>query len=247
MTGAAVLACQGAIRSGAGLVTLLTRTDARVRLAALPPEVMVVEPGLEDVVTDRTRLALARFAAILAGPGLGGGRALEPEVSTWLQDLWAHDARAMVFDADALPCAGAAGGGPRVITPHPGEASRQLGIPTTTLQSDRIDAVQRLTAHGVALLKGPFTLIGAPDQRISVNPTGGPVLATAGSGDVLAGVIGGLLARGCTARDAARIGAWVHGTAADLLARSAADGWVASDVATRIPDAMRALVEPSRG
>jgi hydroxyethylthiazole kinase-like uncharacterized protein yjeF len=130
-----------------------------------------------------------------------------------------------------------------VITPHPGEAAKLLDTDTPSIQRDRFKAVRKLAKRRVALLKGPHTLIAAPKSRISVNPTGGPVLATAGSGDVLSGVIGALLARGCDARDAARLGAWVHGAAADLLAHQRPDGWAASDVAQRIPQAVSRLLQ----
>jgi NAD(P)H-hydrate repair Nnr-like enzyme with NAD(P)H-hydrate dehydratase domain len=100
-----------------------------------------------------------------------------------------------------------------------------------------------LPVGSAALLKGPGTLVASPGLPTSVNPTGGPVLATGGAGDVLTGVIGALLARGASARDAARLGAWVHGDAADALAARRQEGWGASDVAAALPDAIQRLLE----
>jgi NAD(P)H-hydrate epimerase len=151
----------------------------------------------------------------------------------------------VLFDADALTCASGRGAGPRVITPHPGEAGRLLGLGAEDVQADRFGAVKALASGGsVALLKGRYSLIAQEGTPISVNQTGNPVLATGGSGDVLSGVIGALLARGVTARDAARLGAFVHGLAADRLAAVRAGGWTAGDVADAIPDAIEELCSP---
>lgn len=209
MAGAAILCCEGALAAGVGLLTLSIPRDAIPRLGRLPPEVMVLprDGGLPDP---------ARYSAIAAGPGLGGGRPLDPALAGALAAGWREWACPAIFDADALPCAD----GPRpdrVVTPHPGEASRILGWDATT---DRLRAVRELP--GVALLKGPNTLI-SDGLRIHVNRTGNPGLATGGTGDVLAGVIGGLLARGVPAWDAARVGAWAHGAAADDLRAAGED------------------------
>lgn len=240
MAGAAVLACLGALRAGAGLVTLVAPGGALPRLAALPPEVMVVASGPGPTL-GAPELELSKFDAVIAGPGLGGGEPLGAELAGWLRALWAGHPGGVAFDADALPCAVGRGAGPRVITPHPGEAGRLLGRPTAGVQADRFGAAEALATEGrVALLKGPRTLV-AGGGRLSVNRTGGPVLATGGSGDVLAGVIGALLANGRGARDAARLAAWVHGAAADALAGRRDQGWTASDVAEAIPEAVTAL------
>jgi NAD(P)H-hydrate epimerase len=155
----------------------------------------------------------------------------------------------MVYDADALPCTvGGTSKLHRIVTPHPGEAGRILGLSTTAIQQNRFTSVQSVCAQtgAVALLKGRWALVasaGAPP--ISANPTGGPVLASAGTGDVLTGVVGALLARGCGARDAARLALWLHGSAGDSLARHRSEGWTASDVAAAIPDAIERLLATS--
>ena len=119
-----------------------------------------------------------------------------------------------------------------------------LGWPTQQIQSDRFVAATAVALHinGVALLKGKYTLIAQEGQLPSVNATGNPILASGGTGDVLTGVVGALLARGCTARDAARLAAWVHGAAADKLALERSQGWTASDIARAIPDAVESLI-----
>lgn len=117
-----------------------------------------------------------------------------------------------------------------------------LGVDARAVQADRWGAAAALLQRSpTVLLKGRRTLIAEAGRPIVVNPTGGPVLATGGSGDVLAGVIGALLARGLPARDAARLGAWVHGDAGDRLARRRGEGWGASDIAAAVPEAIAGL------
>ena len=241
MAGAAVLCCRGALAAGAGLVTLATPRGALARLGGLPPEVMVVVSGEGHRLTS---VPEGRWTAIVAGPGLGGGVGLTANAKEALATLWADAPAPVLFDADALPAALGVAAGPRLITPHPGEAGRILGRGTATVQADRFTAAEELAIGCVALLKGRNTLIAEAGRPLSINPTGGPVLATGGSGDVLAGVAGALLARGLTARDAARSAAWVHGRAGDRLAARRQQGWTASDVAHAIPDAVADLDQP---
>ena len=237
MSGAAILTCRGALAAGAGLVTLLCPRGAR--LEALPPEVMVLDGGAGDTLED-IDVDLSPFTSIAAGPGLGGGAPLGNDLMASLRAVWGSEKPA-VFDADALVAAGASPGGPRVITPHAGEAGRLLGVTAADIQANRFSAAAKLSYGRTVLLKGRNTLVATPGELTSVNPTGGPVLATAGSGDVLCGVIGALLARGETAHDAARLAAWVHGSAGDLLAAQRAHGWTAGDIADAIPMAIAAL------
>jgi NAD(P)H-hydrate epimerase len=239
MAGAAVLVCRGALAAGAGLVTLCAPRGARSRLGSLVPEVMVLDGGpgdrLEGLPSD-----LRAFDAIAAGPGVGAREALPERLASDLATLWAGDRRPAVFDADALLCTGPSRMAERVLTPHAGEAGRLLGIDASTVEADRVGWARHLAARGTVLLKGPFSLVAAEGTRLSINPTGGPVLASGGTGDVLTGIIGALLARGLAARDAARVGAFVHGVAADRLAGRRKEGWRASDVAREIPAAVTA-------
>ena len=247
MAGAASLVCQGALAAGVGLVSLAAPRGALVRLASLPPEVMVlpVDGGAGDGFGERLQRLpeLRRFDALAVGPGLGGGAALAGPLAEQLARLWREHRGPVVFDADALEATSELGGAgpPRVLTPHPGEAGRLLGWGTQRVSSDRFAAVEALAARGTALLKGRHTLVASGGRRISVNATGAPTLATAGSGDVLTGVVGALLARGVAPHDAARLAAWVHGAAGERLASTRRGGWRASDVAAALPDAIEAL------
>jgi NAD(P)H-hydrate epimerase len=130
------------------------------------------------------------------------------------------------------------------LTPHPGEAGRLLGIPARAVQANRTRAAARLAraSRAAVVLKGAGTLTATPDGRLAANPTGTPLLATAGSGDVLAGAIGALVGGGLAARDAAIAGAYLHGAAADLLAADLGDaGLLTADLADELPRARRAL------
>lgn len=213
MEGAAVLVCQAALRAGAGLVTLHIDHTPR----QLPIEVMV-----------RHDLELQDYDALVVGPGLGTRR--DVAVSIW-QDF----AGPAVFDADGLTAlvgSFEASPHPRAITPHPGEAGSLLGRSAREVQADRLGVVQALGAIAPTLLKGRNTLVSGSPVRI--NRTGGPMLATAGSGDVLAGVVGAFLAQGLSPRDALSFAAFVHGVAGEF----SGPGLVASDLAVALPEAL---------
>ncbi len=243
MAGAAVLCCQAALACGVGLVSLVATRGTWPRLAQLPPEVMVVDAGegtrmrvpvSDDVFKGRT--------TVVAGPGLGGGGGISQDVGAWLQSAWSNLEIPVLFDADALPFAGGEARGPRVVTPHPGEAARMLRRKKDRVQGDRFKYASRLARDGcIGLLKGPNTLVAREGAPQWVNPTGNQTLAVGGSGDVLAGIIGALLARGVPAWDAARLGAWVHGVAADRLAARRSQGWTAGDVALELPATIEEL------
>ncbi|MCB9666027.1 MAG: NAD(P)H-hydrate dehydratase [Alphaproteobacteria bacterium] len=240
MAGAAMLCAHGALAGGAGLITLMAPERAWPRLTALRPEIMLVSGGPEDVWDGRPGLGLDSNA-IAIGPGLGSGMYPSDHTRKKLLELDAMWERPMVVDADALAAVGTSVG-PRVLTPHPGEAARRLGCTTAEIEADRFAAVRRLAGgQTVGLLKGPRTLVARAEGPVSINPTGNPVLASGGTGDVLTGVIGALLAQGVDPWDAARLGAWVHGLAGDLLAARRSQGWGAADVAAAIPDAVEAL------
>jgi NAD(P)H-hydrate epimerase len=131
-----------------------------------------------------------------------------------------------------------------VLTPHPGEAAELLGCSASDVNRDRPAAARRLAERtgATVLLKGAATLAASPDGRIIVNPTGGPVLATGGTGDVLLGLVAGLLAQGATAPQAAAVGAYVHGAAADALAETrGATGLLAGELGGAVPAALASL------
>ena len=215
--GAAVLAAHGAFRAGAGLVTLLAPRTEWPRLHGLWPEVILAEP---DALSPR------RHSALVIGPGLG----LSAQTAEQVRRLWRDFPGPLLADADALTHLGTAREAPagvRVITPHSAEAGRLLGKTRAAIEADRFSAVRALVGpRTVALLKGPNTLISGAEGTWAV-PVRCSALGTAGSGDVLAGLIGGLLAQGCAPQIAAALGAWRHGhagltlqaraTASDLL------------------------------
>jgi len=248
MAGPAVLACRGALATGVGSITLCVPELALPRLTQLPPEVMVVtsgegslfEPLDDNVFVDRT--------AAVVGPGLAGGVGdLRPAVAAFLRRAWQRLDYPLVYDADAVTCAEGPARGDRVLTPHPGEAGRILGRSADDVQADRFGAARQLASQGsTAVLKGRNTVVAHPGERLSINPTGNAILASAGSGDVLAGVVGALLARGVPGYQAARLGAWVHGRAADRLLDARSQGWTAHDVADEVPDAIEDLLDAGR-
>jgi NAD(P)H-hydrate epimerase len=246
MRGAGRLAAAAALRAGAGLCTLAADADAGGELAA--PDSVMTRPLAPGAPGASIRPLLAGKAAVVIGPGMGQ----TPRAVARVREVLEAGVPA-VLDADALnvlaaePAAIAGAAGPVVLTPHPGEASRLLGTTVAEIEADRIAAVRALAARtrAVVVLKGARTLVcdgAGGDALCSINPTGGPALATGGSGDVLAGAIGALLAQGLSAGDAARAGVFVHGAAGDALARRHGDrGVVSSDLPDAIAEAIRSL------
>lgn len=242
MAGAAILCCRGAFAAGVGLVSLVAPRGALPRLAGLPAEVMVHPSGDGDRLVPPSPSVFDRVTAAVIGPGLGGGDPLSGAVEAWVRSVWRDRSLPLCFDADALLPDLHPSEHPRVITPHPGEAGRLLGRSTANIQSDRFNGVRALSKSGcTALLKGRHTLVASPGLPISVNMTGNQILGTAGSGDVLSGIVAALLARGVGPHDAARLGAHVHGLAADHLAEGRPQGWTATDIAEAVPCGIEAL------
>ena len=254
--GAAALAARGALRGGAGLVTVFCASSIESAIVGALPEAMTFAlPEREGALAEEGAPLLLRrleeFDAAVFGPGLGTA----PGTVALLERVLARAPIPAVVDADGLnafagrPAFFGRGGAPRVLTPHPGEAGRLLGRSARDIQKDRLGAARLLArrARAVALLKGAHTLIAAPAGEVAANPTGTPLLATAGSGDVLSGLIGALLAGGLTPREAAVAGAWLHGAAAERLAASLGDaGLLAHEVADAVPRVRAALQRGSR-
>ncbi|WP_339515840.1 NAD(P)H-hydrate dehydratase [Pseudomonas sp. RL_15y_Pfl2_60] len=232
--GAALLAAQSALRSGAGLVSLATRAEHAVAAQARIPEVMAA-----PVASANQLLALGKAASVwVIGPGLGQG--------AWGRSLLsaaaANDAP-QVWDADALNLL--ASGcvslpAQAVITPHPGEAARLLGISTAQVQADRPATALLLAKqfNTVCVLKGAGSLIADPGGQLRLCDRGHPVMAGAGLGDVLAGLIGALMAQGLTPFAAASLAVWLHACAGERLADKGV-GLAASDLC----DAIRQLLQ----
>jgi NAD(P)H-hydrate epimerase len=242
-SGAAHLALTGALRGGAGLVTLAARPEVLPLALAGRPEAMSRSlPGAGPLAPgDLEPLAAAAEGcdALVIGPGIprGGG------TGALLEALLRRVGRPAVLDADGLNALGAAPAwlgrlpAPVILTPHPGEMARLCAIGVAEVQADRIElARSRADAWGVVvILKGARTVVAAPGQPAAVNPTGNAGLATGGTGDVLAGLAGALLAGGLPAFDAARVAAWVHGEAGDLVAERLGErGLLAGDLGEAI-------------
>jgi NAD(P)H-hydrate epimerase len=258
-TGAAALAAEGAARVGAGLVTIACPASTNEILEVKCTEMMTApvadtaDGGFAAAALDAL-LALARERGVAAlGPGIGR----EADTQKLARDFALRCPRPLVIDADGLfPFAGAARTSLRtrpaatVLTPHPGEAARLLGVSAAAINRDRVGAARRLAAEtgAVVVLKGAATVIASPEGRVAVNPTGGPVLGSGGTGDVLTGVVAGLLGMGCEPFEAAALGAWLHGSAGDrLAARRGRAGVLASEIAAELPAACEALRAPAAG
>lgn len=251
-TGAAMLAAQGALRSGVGLVSLAVPQLLNAVFEASLLEAMTIPLASDYFLGDEDSAVIASAMkgkdALVIGPGLGTA----PETVGMVTRLYRELSLPMVVDADALTALGK--GLPslsirepsRVLTPHPGEMARLTGLTVAEIQADRIRvAVDYAQGKGVVLLlKGAATVIAGPDGRVAINSSGNPGMATGGMGDVLSGVIGALLAQGVTAWDAACLGAFVHGLAADRIARMRnCGGFLASEVAAELPAAFQEIAE----
>ncbi len=239
-TGAAFLAGLGALRGGAGLVTLVAPESGRAVLEQKAVEMMTAAlPGAED--PEAMRRLLAEKRALVVGPGFGFSPAARALVTQVLPTL----AVPAVLDADALTLLAEAPGGltglrtaagPRVLTPHPGEASRLLGTDTRDVQAGRYAAVRELAERSgqVVVLKGEGSLVAGAGHGLRVCPHGTPAMGTGGTGDVLAGLIGALLAAGIPPLDAASAGVLLHALAGERAAPGDR-GLLASELAHAIP------------
>jgi NAD(P)H-hydrate epimerase len=245
MTGAPLLVSRAAMRAGAGIVWCGVPGEQAAAAASGTEVITIALPatpeGSLDVRAAGTVLRdLDRFGALVVGPGLGRDERMQAAVIQLIADapvplvLDADGLNAMRGDVSPLRVRHTMLAAPAVLTPHDGEYTRLVGEPPGF---DRIAAARRLAdaTEAVVLLKGSATVIAEPGAgRVAVNPTGGPWLASAGTGDVLSGIIGALLARGCDAFSAAAAGAWIHGRAADCAGHT---GMIAGDLIEAIPAA----------
>jgi hydroxyethylthiazole kinase-like uncharacterized protein yjeF len=229
MTGAARLAADAARRAGAGMVTIAARGGGDVYRTG-SPGLLVNEAPLDGLLQDKRRQVW------VCGPGLGAdtARAALPALIAARRSVVADADAFSAFAGDPDAFRGAA-----VLTPHAGEFARVFGPP-----GDRLAAARAAAARtgAVVLLKGADTIIAAPDGRAAINASAPPWLATAGAGDVLSGIIAGLLGQGMPAWEAAAAGAWLHGQAAVL----AGPGMVAEDLLTALPDAVVTAMTPPK-
>ena len=253
--GAAYLACSGAVRTGAGLVTLATAEGIQPILAARLIEVTHL-PLPEDAPGTVSRKAAPEVLAqagsydvLLMGCGLGQAGTVKGFIMDVLDGLkppppW------LVLDADALnTLAGVKDWWRRltfdaILTPHPGELSRLTGLSADEIQKDRTGVARQMAARWrkVIVLKGAYTVVAAPDGRCRISAAANAGLASAGTGDVLAGVIAGLVAQGLPLFDAAAAGVYLHAAAGDMVRAELGDaGMVASDLLPVLPRAIKRI------
>ncbi len=255
--GAVYLACTAAARVGVGLVTLATARSLQPILASKLTEVIYAplpesEPGIVTADAFETiRPSLANYNVLLLGCGSGQSRS----VAEFIRSVFSlADLPALVLDADALnalagisqwwqklPC-------DAVLTPHPGEMARLTGLSVDEIQSRRLSVAREAAVswQKTIVLKGAYTIVAAPDGRTVINPTANPGLASAGTGDVLAGAIAGLAAQGLSLFDAAIAGVFLHSQAGELVRKDLGDaGMLASDLLPVLPVVISRLKDDS--
>lgn len=260
--GAAYLACAGAARVGAGLVTLATARSLQPVLAAKLTETTYAplpeaEPGVMDAGAAGPLLEqMQSYDVLLMGCGLGQHPSTMDFIRDSLFSLPSTPPRGLVLDADALNTLARTPDWWRklklqaVLTPHPGEMSRLTGLSVADIQADRLGAARRAAAdwHKVVVLKGAYTVIAAPDGRAKLNPVANPGLASAGTGDVLSGAIAGLLAQGLSPFDAACCGVYLHAMAGEAVREELGDaGMIAGDLLPPLPLTIKRLKEGQAG
>jgi ADP-dependent NAD(P)H-hydrate dehydratase / NAD(P)H-hydrate epimerase len=251
-TGAAIMACRAAMRTGAGLVTLAApRSLNNIFAGSLVEEMteLMRENAAEEMETpsgDEWARLLERKDALLFGPGIGESDSTRNMLRWLLKNLempWVIDADGLnnlALDMDRLRKAKT----PPVVTPHPGEMARLIGKDTAGVNQDRIGVARAFaTDHRCyVVLKGARTVLATADGKIFINPTGNPGMASGGMGDVLAGMLAALLGQGFSPEDAMKLGVYLHGFVGDeVAAQKGAIGLIASDIIEGLPAGMRAL------
>jgi NAD(P)H-hydrate epimerase len=252
--GAAIMTARSALRAGAGLVSVAAPNSLVPIIQQQVFEAMCI-PSAESIdgtlgVGAETELLkeAARMSACAIGPGLS----THFETVTTVRNLVQEMPIPLVIDADGLNAlAGALDvlkrtRVPVVLTPHPGEMARLLNVSSREVQGDRIGTATRFAAkYKVTLvLKGAGTIVASPEGELFLNSTGNPGMATGGTGDALTGMIGGFLAQGYTATQAACLGVYLHGLAGDLAARERGEpGMIAGDLIEKIPQAIKNIFD----
>jgi len=255
-TGAAAMAGLGALRAGAGLATVASAESAITSIASHAPEIMTEPlPETDSGAISVRALENSVLATIIEKKdvaALGPGMGRHPETTQFIRRFVKDLSLPMVVDADGLNALDAAelpGSGVRILTPHPGEMARLTGQTVAQIQADRIQCARSFaTGHGVYLvLKGNRSVIAAPDGRVWINPTGSPAMATGGTGDVLTGMIAGLVAQFPQQLEAALLAAvYLHGRAGELGANALGEkALIATDLFDFLPEAMREVADLS--
>ena len=240
--GACVLAARAAMRSGVGLLTVHVPKSGYVIVQSAVPEAMALIDSTEDHFSDD--VAAEKFSVVGIGPGLGQ----HPGTHKALEKLLKRSKKPMVIDADALNIISAQPSlqslipEGSILTPHPKEFERLAC--TWPDDFERLELLKKFSTkiNSVIVLKGAYSAIACPSGNVYFNPTGNPGMATAGSGDVLTGILTGLIAQGYAAEDAARLGVFVHGLAGDMAAKeNGMNALLASDLIAFLPAAFKKL------
>jgi len=256
MTGAAILSATAATRAGAGLVTvavpegILPVVEAGLTEGIFLPLPETADGTVSEEAWPALRERLSGVTAVAVGPGL----TTDPSTSELVRTFAREASVPFVLDADGLNAfVGrsadlAERGAEAVLTPHAGEFGRLMGLSADEVAEDRVGHARKAAAEFrcTMLLKGSRTVVAEPDGRATVNPTGGPYLASGGTGDVLTGTVAAFLARGLRPADAAMAGAYVHGLAGRIAADEVGEAVVASDLLPRLPRAIGEVGEALR-
>ena len=249
-SGAAALSAKAALRAGAGLVTVATPASVQASVASGIPEVMTLPlPETSDHTLSRQALPpLQTFLQSRSAIGIGPGLSTHAETAEVIRTLIAQCERPVVIDADALNALASHTSLLRscplspIVTPHPGEMARLLGESTAaTVNRNRVGIAQDFarTHSTIVVLKGARTIIAHPHGATAITPTGNPGMATAGTGDVLTGILAGLLAQGVSPWEAAQSGVYLHGLAGDLAAQAFGyPSLMAGDLVAYLPQAI---------
>ena len=254
--GAAYLACMGAARAGAGLVTLSTASSLQPILAARMTEVTYVPlPEAEEGIIESKAASVLKqwlpdYEVLLMGCGLGQKPQVVELVKSVLFDVVSGSSPALVLDADALntlaqiPDWWQKLSQDAILTPHPGEMARLVGISVDEVQRQRLEIARKAAMEWrkVVVIKGAYTVVAASDGRARISQIANSGLASAGTGDVLAGVIAGLVAQGLSLFDAASCGVYLHGQAGEMVRGEIGDaGMLAGDLLPALPRVMKGL------
>jgi NAD(P)H-hydrate epimerase len=257
--GAPRLAALGAYRSGAGLVTIACPQPVQAMLAGglaeatWLPQNEADDGGLAGETAVALRDAWRDYESAVIGPGLGDTNETRAMVWAILPDLATELANGVVLDADALNALVTMPDAPErmparaVLTPHPGEIARLMGLPVAEVQAARLQTAKEAAAKYscTVVLKGAHTVVAHADGRARLSPFANPLLATAGSGDVLAGIIGGYLAQGMDPFDASCLGVYVHGATGEALRLEYGEaGLLAGEIADRLPKVVKEIASP---
>lgn len=254
--GAAYLACEGAMRIGAGLVTLAVAQSLQPILAAKLTEVTYVplpesEPGFIDAqASEVLHQWLSDYDVLLMGCGLSQHPSVMEFINNSLLQMPPDLTPALVLDADVLNTLAQSPGWWQklslnaILTPHPGEMARLTALPVEEVQSDRVRVAREAASRWqkTVVLKGAHTIVASHEGRVKISPIANPGLASAGTGDVLSGAIAGLLAQGLSHLDAAACGVYLHGMAGEMVKAELGDaGMVAGDLLPVLPVAIKKI------